>query len=114
MGIRDIEKELQRISQKGSFSLQTQSISILISSVRRYVDEITEEKKKLAEKHNFERMLRQRPETPEQEEEHKIAHNALEAIKRIERNISEKESSLRDLEKEVQSLLTEIRQAHKR
>jgi small-conductance mechanosensitive channel len=112
MDLKGLNQNLERIASKGNFRLQTQSVSILLGEVRNYVNEIKEEKEKIAEKYTLQRIVRKRAETPEAEQERDEARKNLELIERIERNISQKEEALRQLEKEVQTLLTEIRKVN--
>ncbi len=107
--VNRIKRDLERIEAKGDFRLQTQTVTMLISEVRQFVEQIAEEKHIGDQIHELERDSRKKAETPEEEKEIAEIRQALARAQKIHRKMDEKKAALRKLLGDTNALVSEIR-----
>jgi hypothetical protein len=109
--LKSLRRNLELLESRADFRLQTQAVSMLLSQVREYVEQIKEEQQAIRQISELERTVRTKPETPQEELEVADAKEALHAAESLKRKIPMKISALRQLSGEVQELLNEIKKA---
>lgn len=104
-----LERELERISNTSNARIQSGQISSLVQTVSTYVQQIKEEEALVKQISQFKRTVHNDNDSPDGEKEAKEAAELLNKAQAVERHIGEKRNALRQLEREVQVLLQEIK-----